>query len=174
MKEGKKTTAKRKVTSSSKRVVPKNQTPKMPAKQQEPPKVKKIDVEDINKDFEDVENEDRRLIVFIAIAILVIVGTVIGLLVGCEKRNNPEPEEEEKEEEEWGDDEGRKNDGKNKQKDNKSDKGYIITIGVLSGVIVILLAFIIFHFCRKKKISNDIEIRNDVKEVGLIQPKTIY
>ncbi len=46
MKEGKKTTAKRKVSSSasSKRVVPKNQTPKMPAHREEPPKVKKIDV----------------------------------------------------------------------------------------------------------------------------------
>ena len=92
MKEGKKTTAKRKVSSSasSKRVVPKNQTPKMPAHREEPPKVKKIDVEEINKDFDDVENEDRRLIVFIAIAILVIVGTVIGLLVGCEKKQNVE------------------------------------------------------------------------------------
>ncbi len=96
MKEGKKTTAKRKVSSSasSKRVVPKNQTPKMPAHREEPPKVKKIDVEEINKDFDDVENEDRRLIVFIAIAILVIVGTVIGLLVGCEKKQNVEPEPE--------------------------------------------------------------------------------
>lgn len=95
MKEGKKNIAKRKVSSSasSKKVVPKNQTPKMPAKHEEPPKVKKIEVEEINKDFDDVENEDRRLIVFIAIAILVIVGTVIGLLVGCEKKNKtPEPE----------------------------------------------------------------------------------
>lgn len=96
MKEGKKTTAKRKVSSasSSKRVVPKNQTPRMPAHREEPPKVKKVNVEEINKDFDDVENEDRRLIVFIAIAILVIVGTVIGLLVGCEKRNNDVPEPE--------------------------------------------------------------------------------
>ena len=68
MKEGKKTTAKRKVSSSqaSKRVVPKNQTPKMPAHREEPPKVKKIDIEEINKDFDDVETEDRRLIVFIS------------------------------------------------------------------------------------------------------------
>ena len=93
MKGDRKTTAKRKVSSSaaSKRVVPKNQTPRMPAHREEPPKVKKIDVEEINKDFDDVESEDRRLIVFIAIAILVIVGTVIGLLVGCERKEEVEP-----------------------------------------------------------------------------------
>ena len=90
MKEGKKKSTARKTSSSSasKRVVPKNQTPKMPAERSEPPKVKRIDVDEINKDFDDVETEDRRLIVFIAIAILVIVGTVIGLLVGCEKKEN--------------------------------------------------------------------------------------
>ena len=90
MKEGKKKTTARKTSSfsASKRVVPKNQTPKMPAERSEPPKVKRIDVDEINKDFDDVETEDRRLIVFIAIAILVIVGTVIGLLVGCEKKEN--------------------------------------------------------------------------------------
>ncbi len=97
MKEGKKkTTARKKVSSSSasKRVVPKNQTPKMPEHRNEPPKVKKIDVEEINKDFDDGESEDKRLIVFIAIAILVIVGTIIGLLVGCEKKENNTPEPE--------------------------------------------------------------------------------
>lgn len=82
MKEGKKKITAKKNMSSAKKAAPKN----------EPPKVKKVDVEEINKDFEDVENEDRRLIVFIAIAILVIVGTVIGLLVGCEKKENNKPE----------------------------------------------------------------------------------
>lgn len=42
---------------------------------------KEIKVED---NFLEEEN-DKRVIVFVAIAILVIVGTIIGLLVGCEK-----------------------------------------------------------------------------------------
>ena len=37
------------------------------------------------------EKEDNRLIVFIALAILVIVGTIIGLLVGCQKEEKEEP-----------------------------------------------------------------------------------
>lgn len=43
---------------------------------------KEIKVED---NFLEEEN-DKRVIVFVAIAILVIVGTIIGLLVGCEKK----------------------------------------------------------------------------------------
>ena len=58
MKEGKKKITAKKNMSSAKKAAPKN----------EPPKVKKVDVEEINKDFEDVENEDRRLIVFIAVS----------------------------------------------------------------------------------------------------------
>ena len=81
MKEGKKKITAKKNMSSSKKSV----------QRQEPPKVKKVEVDEVNKDFEDVENEDRRLIVFIAIAILVIVGTIVGLLVGCEKRENEKP-----------------------------------------------------------------------------------
>ncbi len=43
---------------------------------------KEIRVED---NFLEEEN-DKRVIIFVAIAILVIVGTIIGLLVGCEKK----------------------------------------------------------------------------------------
>ncbi len=48
--------------------------------------------QDIDNDFLDDENDDKRLIVFIAIAILVIIATIIGLLVGCEKEEQEEPE----------------------------------------------------------------------------------
>lgn len=34
------------------------------------------------------EESDKRVIIFVAIAILVIVGTIIGLLVGCEKKED--------------------------------------------------------------------------------------
>lgn len=40
--------------------------------------------------FIDEEN-DNRVIIFIAIAILVIIGTIIGLLVGCEKKEEEDP-----------------------------------------------------------------------------------
>ena len=53
MKEGKKKTTAKRNMSSTRKAAPRT----------EPPKVKKVDVNDINKDFEDVENEDRRLIV---------------------------------------------------------------------------------------------------------------
>ena len=33
------------------------------------------------------EENDNRVIIFIAIAILVIIGTIIGLLVGCDKKS---------------------------------------------------------------------------------------
>ena len=34
------------------------------------------------------EENDNRVIIFIAIAILVIIGTIIGLLVGCDKKTD--------------------------------------------------------------------------------------
>mgnify|MGYP002625668749 CR=1 FL=1 len=72
----------------------------------------------------------------------------------------PEEEEEDVEEEEKEENEEKDNeDDKEKEKYNKSDKGYIKTICVLSGVIVFLLAFIIFYFCLKRKTNNDIEFR---------------
>lgn len=37
------------------------------------------------------EDSDKRVIIFVAIAILVIVGTIIGLLVGCEKKEEDDP-----------------------------------------------------------------------------------
>ena len=53
-------------------------------------KVKDVDFTPIEENFLD-ENEDKRLIVFIALAILIIVGTIIGLLVGCQKKEQDEP-----------------------------------------------------------------------------------
>lgn len=49
------------------------------------------EVEEIEENFLDDE-DDNRLIIFIAIAILVIVATVICLIVGCEKKEINEPE----------------------------------------------------------------------------------
>ena len=53
-------------------------------------RVKDVDFTPIEENFLD-EKEDKRLIVFIALAILVIVGTIIGLLVGCQKKEQDEP-----------------------------------------------------------------------------------
>ena len=54
------------------------------------PVVKEVKVEEVAH-----EDEDKSLIVLIAIAILIIIGTVIGLLVGCQKeeQTNETPEE---------------------------------------------------------------------------------
>ncbi len=49
------------------------------------PVVKEVKVEEVAK-----EDEDKGLIVLIAIAILIIIGTVIGLLVGCQKEEKNE------------------------------------------------------------------------------------
>lgn len=65
------------------------QTPKKTESKKETPK-KKENIE-IEENFLD-EEDDKRVIIFIAIALLVIIGTIIGLLVGCEK----EIQEEEK------------------------------------------------------------------------------
>ena len=54
--------------------------------------VKEAKVVNVDNDFVDDEN-DQKLIVVIAIALLVIIATVIGLLVGCEKNEPEEPEE---------------------------------------------------------------------------------
>lgn len=52
----------------------------------EAPKVREIkEVEAINS-----EDEDKKLVVLIAIAVLIIIGTVIGLLVGLNKEGDPE------------------------------------------------------------------------------------
>lgn len=48
------------------------------------PTVKVVKIED---NFLDDDN-DNRVIIFVAIAILVIIGTIIGLLVGCEKKED--------------------------------------------------------------------------------------
>lgn len=46
----------------------------------------------VDADFKDVDDDgDKRLIVFIAAAVLVIVGTVIGLLVGLQNKKEEEP-----------------------------------------------------------------------------------
>ncbi len=51
--------------------------------EKKPPVVKEVKVsEPVNED------EDKKLIVVIAIAILIIIGTVIGLLVGCQKEED--------------------------------------------------------------------------------------
>ena len=79
MKQGKANTAKKKTTK------PSTHTTK--------PKVREVKAKPVDKDFVDVdEGTDNRLIVFVAIAILVILATIIGLLVGCEKNKEPEPE----------------------------------------------------------------------------------
>lgn len=48
------------------------------------PAVKVVKIED---NFLD-DDSDNRVIIFVAIAILVIIGTIIGLLVGCEKKED--------------------------------------------------------------------------------------
>lgn len=85
MKEGKttKTTAKKKTYNNSR-----NHTSR---DVKETPKVREVKAQENEENFLE-EDGDKRLIVFIAIAILVIVGTVIGLLVGCQKEKTPEPE----------------------------------------------------------------------------------
>lgn len=85
MKEGKttKTTAKKKTYNNTR-----NHTSRGV---KEAPKVREVKAEEFEENFLE-EDGDKRLIVFIAIAILVIVGTVIGLLVGCQKEKTPEPE----------------------------------------------------------------------------------
>lgn len=76
MKDGKAKTAKKRTTSSSAK-----------------PKVRDVKARSVDKDFKDVdEGNDNRLIVFVAIAILIILATIIGLLVGCEKKKEKEPE----------------------------------------------------------------------------------
>ncbi len=54
-------------------------------------KVKDVEFKQIDNKFSKDDSDDRRLIVFIALAILVIVGTIIGLLVGCQKEEKEEP-----------------------------------------------------------------------------------
>lgn len=51
------------------------------------PAVKIVKIED--NFFE--EEDDNRVIIFVAIAILVIIGTIIGILVGCEKKEDKDP-----------------------------------------------------------------------------------
>ena len=46
---------------------------------------------DVKDNFMEEEDNDKRVIIFVAIAILVIVGTIIGLLVGCEKKEEDDP-----------------------------------------------------------------------------------
>lgn len=45
---------------------------------------------EIDEDF--TTEEDKRVIVFVAIALLVIIGTIIGLLVGCQKEEKSDDE----------------------------------------------------------------------------------
>lgn len=70
----------------------KKKTSGRPKSHSEPkaPVVKEVKVEEVAK-----EDDDKGLIVLIAIAILIIIGTVIGLLVGCQKEEdeNKTPEE---------------------------------------------------------------------------------
>ena len=54
-------------------------------------KVKDVEFTPVDDNFLDDDKGDKRLIVFIALAILVIVGTLIGLLVGCQKEEKEEP-----------------------------------------------------------------------------------
>lgn len=55
-------------------------------------KKKKTKKPPVVKDEEEFElEEDKRVVVFIAVAILVIIGTILGLLVGCERDELDEP-----------------------------------------------------------------------------------
>ena len=51
----------------------------------------------VKKTDDFVEDDgDKRLIVFVAVAVLVIIGTIIGLLVGCQKKEEQTTDEPKK------------------------------------------------------------------------------
>lgn len=58
-------------------------------------RVKEIKVTETN-DYETNDEDDKKLVVIIAIAILIIMATIIGLLVGCEKKEKNLPAEPDK------------------------------------------------------------------------------
>lgn len=78
----------KKSANKNKKTSVKNETSKAKVKDT---KVIIKEVEEIEENFLDDEN-DNRLIIFIAISILVIVATVICLIVGCDKKEINEPE----------------------------------------------------------------------------------
>lgn len=83
MKEGKttKSTVKKKTNNKSSKSVSRNDS-----------EVKVRQVNPVENDFQDVEDDnDKRLIVFIAVGILVVVGTIIGLLVGLKDEKEEPP-----------------------------------------------------------------------------------
>ena len=53
------------------------------------PKVKEVEVEENFLDEDD--SHDKRLIIFAIIAILIILATIVTLVIGCDKKEEPEP-----------------------------------------------------------------------------------
>ena len=87
--------------------------------------------------------------------------------------NKGEENEENKEkgkEEESENEKEKKNEEKEKENEkNKDDEiqTYVIVLAVIGSIAIIVATFLIIHYCRKKHISNEIEVDNNISKIQL-------
>ena len=93
-----------------------------------------------------------------------------------EKENEENKEKEKEEEEEKGkeseNEKEKKNENEEKEKENEKNKDdeiqtYVIVLAVIGSIAIIIATFLIIHYCRKKHISNEIEVDNNISKIQL-------
>ena len=86
-----------------------------------------------------------------------------------DEENEEENEEEKGEENEEENEEEKEDENKKNESKNQSNKVYLTIIFVMGGIIAFLLIIIIIHCCRRKNLSNSIEIN----DIGYITPRAL-
>ena len=79
-------------------------------------------------------------------------------------------EKENKEEKESEYEKEKKNENEENEKEkNKDDEiqTYVIVIAVIGSIAIIVATFLIIHYCRKKHITNQIEVDNNISKIEL-------
>ena len=89
-----------------------------------------------------------------------------------ENEENKEMEKENKEEKESEYEKEKKNENEEKEKENEKNKDdeiqtYVIVIAVIGSIAIIVATFLIIHYCRKKHITNEIEVDNNISKIEL-------
>ena len=83
-------------------------------------------------------------------------------------------EKENKEEKESEYEKEKKNENENEEKEKENEKNkddeiqtYVIVIAVIGSIAIIVATFLIIHYCRKKHITNEIEVDNNISKIEL-------
>ena len=87
-----------------------------------------------------------------------------------ENEKNKEKEEEKEEESENAKEKEKESEGEKENENNKGEdkiQAYVIVLAVFGSIALIIATFLIIHYCRKKHITNEIDVQNNISKIEL-------